>query len=116
MTVKKTLRINNLQVDKEANKKYRDAIYVLEELHIFDLLREQLLESFTTSNVGFEYGKDIDLYNYHHLCGYIDCLEDIRSLSSSETTIAKPVVDFGAREELEKQGYSKEEINKMFGE
>lgn len=112
-----TPRLNNLISDPAASKKYRAAIRVLEELHVFDLLREQAMESATISSIGSEFGTDIDLSTYHTLCGYISCLKDIQSnMFFSDNTTTKPSIDFGAREELEKQGYSKEEINKMFGE
>lgn len=102
--------------DTESRNRYKRAITDLEELHIFDILRE--IQSEVPISVGAVVdGQSIDLMQYHVLHGYMQALNDIEYLVESREpakTIGSP--DFGAEGKLMNEGYTKEEIRKMFEE
>ena len=111
--IRTRVRLNNFLSDGEARNRYRKAINELEDLHIFDILRE--IQSEITSSIGTSVdGKELDLLNYHKMYGYMQALNDIEYLvevKESSSDAGEP--DFGARESLRKEGYTDEEINKM---
>lgn len=99
--------------DGQARKQYRNAMSVLKDLHIFDILRE--IQSNIPLSIGKSVdGKDLDLMNYHRMYGYMQALNDIEYLVEVRETSSKlESPDFGAFESLRKEGYTDEEINKM---
>lgn len=108
-----TTRLVNFLSDGQARKTYRNAIKVIEDLHIFDILRE-IQSDIPLSTGSHTDGKDIDLMNYHRMYGYMQALNDVEYLvesRESKATIQSP--DFGAYDSLMKEGYSAEEIKKM---
>ena len=112
MTERTKARIQAIQENQEARNKYRDAISVLRELHIFDILRERALDN---SSI-YTPDDHRDSTQFHRLMGYIGCIEDLQSLMDIQEVPAKWTVDFGARDSLKEQGYTDDEIVKMLGE
>lgn len=107
-----TTRLVNFLSDGQARKTYRDAIKVIEDLHIFDILRE-IQSDIPLSTGSHTDGKDIDLMNYHRMYGYMQALNDVEYLVESREISEAQSPDFGAYESLLKEGYSAEEIKKM---
>lgn len=113
---KNQIRLNNLKTNQEALNRYRLAIKELEDLHIFDILRE-LHSDYILSTGSDEFGESIDLMNYHKISGYMQCLDEIHYLVDNDKlgeSITNP--DFGAKEQLLKDGYSEKEVELMLGE
>lgn len=100
------MRLQSLRETKIARDRYYSALNVFEELHIFDILRERLAENCFSANT------ETDVIKYHEMCGYIQCIHDIQTLLEYSTP-QEVSLDFGARQALEKEGYSEEEIIKM---
>lgn len=111
-----TVRLTNFLSDGDARKRYRRAIAELEDLHIFDILRE--VHSVLPISLGSQQeGEKIDMMNYHRMNGYMQALNDIEYLADvkeSSSKIAPP--DFGAYDSLIKEGYTTEEISKMLSD
>lgn len=107
------VRLTNFLSDGDARKRYRRAISELEDLHIFDILRE--VHSVLPISVGTQQnGEHIDIMNYHRINGYMQALNDIQYLADikeSSNKVNPP--DFGAYDSLMKEGYTAEEIEKM---
>lgn len=112
MTERAKERIQAIRENQEARNKYRDAISVLRELHIFDILRERALDD----SVVYNPDDHRDSTQFHRLMGYVTCIEDLQSLMDTQETPAKWTIDFGARESLKEQGFTDAEIVKMLGE
>lgn len=91
---------------KEASERYREAIRVINELRVFDLLREQILYPITDNNEA----------NYCRISGYIQCMNDLNTFLDMPTKYSELPLDFGAREQLKSEGFNDEEIIKMLGE
>ena len=108
-----TNRLTNFLSDGEARNRYRKAIMELQDLHIFDILRE--VHSVLPINIGLHQdGGLVDTMNYHRMNGYMQALNDIEYLADiKEATSKVTPPDFGAYESLIKEGYTTEEINKM---
>lgn len=106
-------RLANFLRDGDSRNRYRKAISELEDLHIFDILRE--VQSVLPINIGrHQDGKDLDVMNYHRINGYMQALNDIEylaDLKESSSRVSPP--DFGAYDSLIKEGYTTEEIEKM---
>ena len=106
-------RLTNFLSDGDARKRYRQAINELEDLHIFDILRE--VHSVFPINLGnSQNGGQIDTMNYYRTNGYMQALNDIQYLADikdSSNKVTPP--DFGAYDSLIKEGYTSEEIEKM---
>ena len=99
--------------DGEARNRYRKAILELQDLHIFDILRE-IQSDMPLSIQPDDKGSQLDLMNYHRMYGYMQALNDIEYLVESRkepTSMSSP--DFGAYSSLLKEGFTEEEINKM---
>lgn len=112
MTERAKERIEAIRENQEARNKYREAISVLKELHIFDILRERALDD----SVVYNPDDHRDSTQFHRLMGYITCIEDLQSLMEERQVPSKWTIDFGARESLKEQGYTDVEIVKMLGE
>lgn len=109
-------RLQAIRENQEAASKYREALAILQELHIFDVLREDISSSLVM-HTGAEFGKDVDLAIYYKLCGYKECIHDLETLLNTSTGVVNKVpLDFGARESLREQGYTEAEILKILGE
>ena len=111
-----TRRVQAIQENQKARNKYLKALEDVRELHVFDALREKVLTQ-APVYTGTNYGTERDLYEYHRICGYMECLSDLEHLCDEQLPVYKHVAaDFGARDELRKKGFSEEELSKMFGE
>jgi hypothetical protein len=111
-----TRRIQAIQENQKARNKYLKALDDFRWLQVFDALREKVLMQ-TPVYTGTSHGMARDLYEYHRICGYMECLSDIEHLLDKPLPVYKHVAtDFGARDELRKKGFSEEELSKIFGE
>lgn len=107
------VRLTEFLSDSDSRNRYRRAIRELEDLHIFDILRE-VQSVFPISIGSHQDGKDIDIMNYHRINGYMQALNDVQylaDLKESSSKVTPP--DFGAYDSLIKEGYTTEEIEKM---
>ena len=110
------VRLTNFLSDGDARKRYRRAISELEDLHIFDILRE-VHSVFPIALGAHQDGNKIDMMNYHRTNGYMQALNDIQYLADiKESSNKTSAPDFGAYDSLIKEGYTSAEIEKMLSD
>ena len=110
MTERAKQRLQALRENPQASSRYREALSVLHELHIFDILRESFLEN------SMSYLDNRDAMQFHQLLGYKLCIEDLETLINTPEETVNWKAEFGARESLKEQGFTDAEIIKMLGD